>query len=136
MYYTNDETLDSMIKGWTRIEMLLQLYERAIFTMEVASAAMKTNDSACVQTQTLAAQKLVLALHNGLKPDECEVAHSVAQLLGFIMLRIEEKNFAEAKRFLEKLHASFSQIKEEAIELETSGVIPPMADANVFEAMA
>ena len=136
MYYSNGQALENMVKGWTRIDMLLNLYERAIFAVEVAGAAVETDDNACVQSQTLEAQKFVLALHSGLKPDECEVAHSVARLLSFVMLRIEEKNFAEAKRFLQKLHASFSQIRETAVELEAGGVIPPIDDANVFEAMA
>ena len=136
MYYSNGQALENMVKGWTRVDMLLNLYERAIDTVEAASIAHAAGDTISMQIKTLEAQKFILGLHSGLKPDECEVAHSVAQLLGFVVLRMEEKNFAEAKRFLEKLHASFLQIRETAVELEANGVIPPIDEANVFEAMA
>ena len=125
-----------MVKGWTRIDMLLALYDRAITAVQASSLAKDANNESLMKTNILEAHKLILALHSGLKTEECEVAGNVARLLNFVMRRIEEHQFEEANHFLEQLHNSFSQIREEAIARERNGEIPPLDDANVVDTVA
>ena len=136
MSYSNDQVLENMIKSWTRIDMLLELYERTIAAVRMAQKAQAADDKAQMQLQVYESHKLILAIHSGLKVDESEIAHNVARLLGFIVLRIDEGNFEEAVQFLEKLHSGYADIREEAATLEANGEISPLQEANVFEAVA
>ena len=136
MSYSNDQVLENMIKNWTRIDMLLELYERTIAAVRMAQMAQAADDKAQMQLQVYESHKLILAIHSGLKVDESEIAHNVARLLGFIVLRIDEGNFEEALQFLENLRSGYSGIREEAVALEASGEISPLQSANVVDAMA
>ena len=136
MSYSNDQVLENMIKNWTRIDMLLELYERTIAAVRMAQKAQTADDKAQMQLQVYESHKLILAIHSGLKVDESEIAHNVARLLGFIVLRIDEGNFEEALQFLENLRSGYSGIREEAVALEASGEISPLQSANVVDAMA
>jgi len=82
----------------------------------------------------LESNRLILGLHSGLDSENSEIAKDVGRLLNFVMLRIEQKNFDEAVQFLEKLHGSFSQIREEATELEKLGKIPKIVESTAVNA--
>lgn len=133
---THEQALECMINGWTRIDMLLALYQRSIDSVQAAKHAKQSDNDSLMRVSILEAQKTILALHSGLKAEEDEIARNIARLLNFILLRIEEQKFDEAVRFLGQLHESFSKIRESAVELEAKGVIPPIANANVIDTMA
>jgi flagellin-specific chaperone FliS len=133
---TNEQALESMVNGWTRIDMLLALYQRSIDSVQAAKSAKESQSESSMGVFVLEAQKTILAIHSGLKADEDEVARNIARLLNFVLMRIEEQNFDEASRFLEQLHESFSAIRETAVELEASGAIPPISNANVIDTVA
>ncbi len=136
MYYQNEQVLETMIKGWTRIEVLLALYDRAIESVKLASQAYAEGDSNLALRSTIEANKYVLGLLSGLDSDQCPIAFGIEQILVFVMVKLEQKELDQAQRFLEELRESFSQIKDEAIELEKQGQIPPLADANVLDTVA
>lgn len=133
---TNEQALETMINGWTRIDMLLALYQRSIDSVQAAKDAKQSENDSTMRVYILEAQKTILALHSGLKADEDAIAQNIARLLNFVLLRIEEQQFDEASRFLEQLHESFSSIRETAVELEAAGVIPPISNANVVDTVA
>lgn len=135
MKYHN-QAMDAMVKGWTRIDMLLALYSRTISTVREAEEAKKAGDSQLFSLKLLDVNRLLLGLHSGLNVDEYPLASDVARLLNFVSLRISEENFTEAIYFLEKLHTSFSQIRDEAADLEKAGSIPPFVEANTLDTIA
>lgn len=110
--------------GWTRIDMLIQLYDRAIASLEGAAEAMESGDDAMYARLFLDAQKTILAIHTGLKADEYEIAFNVARLLHFSLVSIENKNFKDAIMVMSNLRDGFVGIAEEANELEKTGQIP------------
>ena len=117
---------ENQVNGWTRIDMLLALYDRAISSIRFAQEAEASNDTHLLASNTIEANKYILALHSGLKVHKDPVAENVARLLNFVMQRFAEKNYEESIHFLEKLRSSFAQIREEATELEKAGKIPPL----------
>ncbi len=118
--------IQTMFGGWTRVEMLLELYDRAISSVRGAEAAKKANDDKLFAEKFIDSQRCILAIHGGLKPDEYEIAYDIARLLHFVLTRLGEYNFEEAAHFLQKLRDSFETIREEASELEKTGKIPSL----------
>ncbi len=134
--YTNPYKIETQINGWTRIDMLLALYDRAIVSVRLAHAAEQANSQDIFADKFLDSQRCILAIHSGLKPDEYDMSHNIARLLHFIMTRIGEHNFDEAVHFLEKLRNSFESIREEATKLERDGKIPSLDFAGGLNEMA
>lgn len=128
MNYYQDHAMEAMVKGWTRVDMLIALYDRTMAAIRGVQLAEEANDAMMAATQRLEAHRLLLGLHCGLNTDEYPLAADVARLLNFVSRRFDEKNYDEAIRFLEKLHSSFSQIRDEAAQLEQDGKIPPLMD--------
>ena len=125
-----------MVQGWTRIEMLVALYDRAITTIQFAQFAEQQHDEPLMTSKLLEANRFVLGLHAGLNPENCEIAQNIGRLLNFVMLRLEERKFDEAVHFLQKLKSSFEEIQEEAVALEKSGQIPPLSADPGLNAIA
>lgn len=136
MNHYQNHAIDAMISGWTRIDMLLALYDRAISTIRTAEEAQAANDSSQLAVLKMEATRYLLALHSGLNTDKYEIAVDVARLLNFVMLRLEQNNFKEAVYFLKKLHASFESIREEATAMEKTGKIPPLSSSPTLNAIA
>ncbi len=125
-----------MFGGWTRIDLLLQLYDRAIEKTADAKLALETNNDDAYVQSFVDSQKTILAIHSGLKPDEHDVAFNVARLLHFVLQCLAEKKFDDAIKVLSELRDGFGAIAEEANELELNGEIPPMDDADMFRTTA
>ena len=136
MYSSNAYQIDTMLSGWTRIDMLLALYDRAIISVRSAQEAEAAENEKLFAEKFIDAHKCVLAIHGGLKPEECEMSFNIARLLHFIMTRISEHNFDEAVHFLEKLRSSFEAIREEATALERAGKIPSLELSGGLNEMA
>jgi flagellin-specific chaperone FliS len=129
-------SIEAMVNGWTRVEMLVALYDRAITTIEVAQRAEQQGDTSLLATKMLEANRFLLALHAGLNTEVCGIAKDVARLLNFVMLRLGQHNFDEAIRFLKELQSSFEQIQEQAMAMEKSGEIPPLNEARGLNTIA
>jgi flagellin-specific chaperone FliS len=127
--------LQSQLQGWTRIDMLIALYDRAISTVRSLS------DHASRSEQTppdkfLDAQKCLLAIHAGLKPDESEVAFNVARLIHFVSGELIAFRYDSAIVILESLRNTFESIREEATRLELNGLIPSLENSQSLNTVA
>lgn len=122
--------------GWTRIDLLLQLYDRAVEKVSDAKAAFEAEDTDAYVQSFVDSQKTILAIHSGLKADEHDVAFNVARLLHFVLQSLAEKKFDDAIKVLSELRDGFNAIETEANELENTGKIPPMKVIDIFQATA
>ena len=122
--------------GWTRVEMLLQVYDHAIGCIEGCQAAIREKQPSNYSKHLLKAYKAILALHSGLKADEDEVAFNIARLLHFAIVCIEKKELEPALKILRDLRNSFAAIADEANSLEAQGVIQPMPAEDAFTSHA
>ena len=117
--------LETQFGGWTRIDMLLAIYDKAIVAARALQVAASEGDEPKAVEKLIEAQKCILAIHAGLKPDEHDIAYNIARLLNFVLMQLEEKQYENAVTFLEKLRDGFAAIYDEAVELEKNGNIPP-----------
>ncbi|MDE0934647.1 MAG: flagellar protein FliS [Mariniblastus sp.] len=136
MAYQSDQVLDNMIKGLSRIDMLLILYDRAIASLAAAQSAKEAGDQKMLKQYGYESNKLIMGIHSGLDTEKYPIAVDVARLLHFIMTRIEQQNFSEAIHFTKQLRESYAQIREQAVQLETDGEIPPIAQSSGVNTIA
>ena len=136
MAYQSDQVLDNMIKGLSRIDMLLVLYDRTIASLEAAKSAKEASDAKMQQQYGYEANKLIMGIHSGLDTDKYPMAVDVARLLHFIMTRIEQQNFSDAIKFTKQLRESYAQIRDQAVQLESKGEIPPIIQASGVNTIA
>lgn len=122
--------------GWTRAETLVQIYDRAIQSIEGCKAAIDSNDEIAFGGHIVKVHKTIVAIHAGLKVDEDEVAFNVARLLHFVTVLIEQQDWDRAISLLTQLRDSFAAIVDEANQLEREGVIPPMRQSDSYESLA
>lgn len=118
--------------GWTRIEMLLAIYDKAIASLKSAEESLAAENGADYAEHVVAGQKAILAIHAGLKPDEHDVAFNVARLLHFVLTCLEQRKFGDAIKILTELRSGFAAIEQEANELEQAGQIPSVVDNESF----
>jgi len=130
------QQMSTMMGGWTRIDMLLAIYDRGIAAVRGAEQAHQDQDANRQAVQTLEAQKCILAIHAGLKPDEHEIAFNIARLLNFVLRCLEEQRFSDATKILEQLRSGFEAIHDEAVKLEQEGVVPPLDVQPEFDTVA
>jgi flagellin-specific chaperone FliS len=115
--------------GWTRIDMLLALYNAAIDALEQAQLAQQQDDPSAAASQLVRANKVILGIISGLDLDaspEDGVAGNICRLAVFALDRIREGDAEAALGVLRTLRDGYEGICEEARELERRGAIPPL----------
>ncbi|MGB7346358.1 MAG: hypothetical protein WBD20_19220 [Pirellulaceae bacterium] len=126
----------SFFGGWTRIEMLLQIYDRAIVSIDGCKAALEAENEWSFTNHYIAAQKAILAIHSGLEPEKDVVAFNVARLLHFVVICIQERNLEDANKVLKQLRDGFAAVADDVNQLERDGVIPPIPDRDCYQSTA
>lgn len=114
--------------SWTRIEMLLALYDAAIESVDrVVLSFDSPDDPSTSAPEKLRARKLTLEILDGIDAGQGEVAANCQRLIIYTLqqFRLDERaNWEAARRILKTLRDGFAGIKSEAIELESQGKIP------------
>lgn len=113
--------------AWTRIEMLLAIYDGAIDRIGKAQTAMESGDCALVEENRLAAQKLVVQLISGIDLQFGTLAAQIHNLCIHVASELNNatpKSLSHSASVLWKLREGFEGIREEAITLESTGELP------------
>ena len=126
--YTNLATFN----GWSRIDMLLEIYDCAISSFQQAKSSLEAENELEFAQHFIKGQKAILAIHAGLKPDEHDIAFNIARLLHFVLQKIEERDFDSTITVLTSMRSGFAAIQNEANQLESKGEIPSMPTDEVL----
>lgn len=113
----------------TRIDMLITLYQRLLQSIDEMQDALQASDDARVNSAQLNTSRYILALLDGIDPNQGEVAVNVQRLCHFAFTQISEQTvdgLNAARSVLQPLCDSFCAIRDEAAELELQGEIPPL----------
>jgi hypothetical protein len=128
--------IQSQLQGWTRIDMLIALYDRAIASVRSLSETSPETSPGMHSEKFLDTQKCLLAIHAGLKPEESEVAFNVARLIHFVAGEVTACRYETAVSVLETLRNGFEAVREEATRLELDGKIPPLENSQSLNTVA
>lgn len=124
--------------GWTRIDLLLALYDKALGRLDGADDALRAGDESGATTLLIKTQLILNALASG-------VDVSVDPERGANMLRLYEfaaneirtpraEGVANARKVLRTLREGFEAVRAEANELERTGAIPAAEQAQMVRA--
>jgi len=116
--------------SWTRIEMLLALYDASLSAVEQGHQAMRQRDEESLIKHRFRAQRLITELIAGVDTEQGEVPQNVHRLLTFCLMQIcgrAEAEWASAAATLKSLQEAFRAIRDQAVELEQAGRIPQLA---------
>jgi flagellar biosynthetic protein FliS len=122
--------------GWTRIEMLLALYDGALERLDLAEAALKAGDKKNAIPLMARTQLIVSALAAGVRPGvNEEMSTNMLRLYDFVVRQLTEpelQRIVDARKILRNLRQGFEAIREEANLLERTGQIPPVEQMQLI----
>ena len=119
--------------GWTRIEMLLAIYDGAIKRIGYARESLSAGNASEAEHYRLGAQRLVLQLISGIDLQFGDLAsqiHGLCVHVASVLSNSDEESLAHCSEVLQTLREGFAGIKEEAVTLESDGEIPPLRVAS------
>jgi flagellar protein FliS len=116
------------LAGWTRIDLLLALFDGAIERLDKAIPLLRQRDRKNAAPLLARASLIVNGLASGLDKDLGEVPENLLRLYEFVTHAIRTQRFDHleaATRVLRTLREGFQGIRQEALQMERSGAIPP-----------
>lgn len=126
--------------GWTRIELLLALYDKALERLDLAEAALGAGDTSGATTQLIKTQLILTALASGVEPGaDPQNGANVLRLYEYAAHELRQprpEGIANARKVLRTLREGFEAIRGEANELERTGRIPSAEHLQMIHATA
>src|SRR5262245_12280054 len=124
--------------GWTRIEVLLALYDGAIARIELAIDALARRDKSLATPLLLRTQRIVAELMAGLDLNYGDVPRNLHRLYGFVLRSLEIGTDVQLSAALEvmcTLREGLDGIRAEANALERSGAVPALDFHRIVQAI-
>ena len=117
--------------GWSRIDLLLALYDGAMDRLERARHALASGDRTTAAPLLVRSQRIVVELIACLDFRYREVSQNLHRLYLFVLHAIGANNpdIDAALRVLNTLREGLQGIRCEAIQSERSGTIPTVGEA-------
>jgi flagellin-specific chaperone FliS len=125
--------------AWTRVDMLLELYRTALRHTDAAIQLLQAGRRPEARLELLKGARVVGGLKAGLDLSRGDIPRRMDQLFDYALDCFadgELSRVASARRILQNLRQAFEEIRPEAIALEKSGEIPPLARDGVMAVMA
>jgi flagellin-specific chaperone FliS len=125
--------------SWTRIDMLLALFDGGIDRCEKALAAMERQDHRTAKNLLVKARLIVLGLASGVVPDGDPVTTTMLQLYEYAQHVLGQGSIEDVRaalNVLRILREGFQKIRGEAVDLERRGLIPPINKTSTVQSLA
>lgn len=125
--------------SWTRIDMLLALFDGGVERCEQALAALERQDQRTAKKLLVKARLIVLGLASGVVADGDPVSTTFLQLYEYAQHALEQGTVADVRgalNVLRILREGFQKIRSEAVDMERRGLIPPINTTSTLRALA
>lgn len=130
MTYTRHSAyLQASATSWTRIDMLIALYDATLFAVEQGLQAIREEDQPSLIQHRFRAQRLISQLIVGVDLEQGELPQNIHRLLTFCLMQIcggSNEEWTAAISTLSELKQAFDEIRDHAVEMEKSGQIPAL----------
>jgi flagellin-specific chaperone FliS len=128
------------VNGWTRIELLLAVYDKALGRLDLAAAEIQAGRPGQAVPHMAKAQLAVMVLANGVRAGAGnDYGVNMLRLYEYVVRQLTEptqERVAEAKKVLTTLRQGFEAIRTEANTLERTGKITSGEYLSVVRTMA
>jgi flagellin-specific chaperone FliS len=125
--------------GWTRIDLLLALYDGAIERLDRALVALRQGDKLSAIPLLARVQTIVLELAAGTNPETGDPSSAnLMRLYEFFATSLAGTELGvleSVRRSFHTLREGFQEIRDEAIQLERSGAIPSLDGVRILSAV-
>jgi flagellar secretion chaperone FliS len=125
--------------AWTRIDMLLALFDGGIERCEKGLAALERQDSRTAKHFLVKARLIVLGLASGVVPDGDPVTTTMLRLYEYAQHALGQGSAEDVRgalNVLRILREGFQKIRTEAVDLERRGLIPPINSTSTVQSLA
>lgn len=125
--------------GWSRVDMLLALYDATIKSLKSAVQNLEAGQADAAQRDIFFTQRCVTELMAGLDMRQGELPVRMLQLFSFIMERLIAAHPADLQasvNILTTLRDAFAEVREDALAMEAEGRIPPVDGLRTLDACA
>ncbi|MBA4065275.1 MAG: hypothetical protein C0501_16500 [Isosphaera sp.] len=126
--------------GWTRMDMLLALYDGALSRLDRAEAALAAGESAAAAGLLSRVQLILSSLASDVRPDvNPEAGANMLRLYEYAvneLRRAKVENVGNVRKVLKTLREGFEAVRTEANELERTGRLPAAAAATAVHVTA
>ena len=126
--------------GWTRIDLLLALYDKALERLDRAEAALRAGDPETALPQLAKTQLIVTELAAGVRVDVNPEANTnmlrLYEYAAHELARATPEAIDNARKVLRTLREGFEAVRAEANELERTGRLPSADQIQMVHATA
>jgi flagellin-specific chaperone FliS len=133
-------TRSERASGWTRIDLLLAVYDKALGRLDRAEEALRNRNEGEAVFHMAKAQLAVSVLAGGVRAgDGNELGVNMLRLYDFVVRQLTEpklERIQDARKILTNLRKGFEAIREEANTLERSGRLPSGDQLHLMNARA
>jgi flagellar secretion chaperone FliS len=116
------------VVGWTRMDLLLALYDKALERLDRAEAAIRADDAATALPQLAKTQLIVTELASGVRVEvNPEANTNMLRLYEFVaneLVKATPAAIENARKVMRTLREGFEAVRAEANELERTGRLP------------
>ena len=119
--------------AWTRIEMLLLIYDQAVTTLNEGARLLENNLASELAPVSLKAMRTLLMIADGLNLNHGELPTHVMRLVVFSLDQVSTKSpeaWRSAANVMSKLREGFQEIQDQARNDEYEGRIPALTSAG------
>jgi flagellin-specific chaperone FliS len=120
---------DQRVASWTRVDMVLTLYDEATNRIDRAIEALDRGDQVDSRQHCLRVLQLIACLRSGVDAEAGKLPHDILRLYNFIDHCITGGTRADltfARKVLTPIRDSFEEIRDTVADLEQDGGIPSL----------
>ncbi|MCA9212002.1 MAG: hypothetical protein KDB27_02970 [Planctomycetales bacterium] len=111
---------------WTRVDLLLALYDRTISTLETLAESLQTQGVSAIRYQTRA-MFLLEQIIDGIDAEQCDYASEIMRLCEFAFRAINNRNteaIEKSAAAFRTIREGFATVRDDAVAMEMRGDIP------------
>lgn len=120
---------DQRQTSWTRVDMVLALYDEALKRIDESTQALDRDDQIDARKQCLRIIQVIACLRSGVDPDAGKLPENLLRLFNFVDQCATSGKRADldaARNVLVPIRDSFEEIRNTAAALEREGTIPAL----------
>jgi flagellin-specific chaperone FliS len=108
-------------QSWTRIDLLLALYDAGIQALEAGAVALRTGDERAARRHRSRTQRVLIEVLDGLNPEFPETTDRIRQLALYVLSCVtgaDPSRWDAAARILSTLRSAYDAVRDDALAYE------------------